>query len=476
MGLFDSGRKKLQGMRPGTRESIYLGRYYDDKTKQAGDEILYEDERHILVFGPTGCGKGAGFLSPNLLKGLEEQSVIVIDPKGELAAVTAEHRRQIGHEVIILNPFNVLDLGSEGFNPLANLDPNSPSFYDDAAGLGEALIKIGGQDPHWTESAQGLIVALLMWEKKLHGDGACLENVRAMLTEPTDFEEFIDDNGHLQKRPCSGLAFTAAKMVDRGGFVIDSLASRFTRENDEIASIQSSADTQTRWMLSPPMREDLGKDGVDFRKLKDHPTTVYVILPAQYMRTHSVWLRLVIVTALRSLYRPGGLRTVMLIDEMPTLGHLSTIEDAFGLVRGYRVQIAAIFQDLAQLKDIYKERWETFVANAGAIMAFAPNDMGTAEWMSKRTGQTTVLAMGFNENTGSSSGQKATTSSGSGLSEQQIPRAPYLPHELFGFEAGMGLLWLAGLSQSIKFFAPKYRKIRECRERAEPNPYYTGDA
>jgi type IV secretion system protein VirD4 len=228
-------------------------------------------------------------------------------------------------------------------------------------------------------------------------------------------------------------------------------------------------------MLSPPMREDLSKDGIDFRKLKDRPTTVYVILPAERMRTHGVWLRLVIVSALRSLYTPGGLRTLMLIDEMPTLGHLSPIEDAFGLVRGYRVQIAAIFQDLAQLKELYKDRWESFVANSGVIMGFAPNDMGTADWMSKRTGQGTVLAKGFNENTGLSSGQKATTTSGSGLSVQQIPRAPYMPHELLDFEKGMGLIWISGLGHCMKFFVPSYKKIKVCKERAQPNPYYPGD-
>jgi type IV secretion system protein VirD4 len=57
-----------------------------------------------------------------------------------------------------------------------------------------------------------------------------------------------------------------------------------------------------------------------------------------------------------------GLRTLFLIDEMPALGPL---EDAFGLVRGYKVQIAGICQDLAQLKALYKERWASFLANAG---------------------------------------------------------------------------------------------------------------
>ena len=88
----------------------------------------------------------------------------------------------------MLNPFNVLGLGSAGFNPLAALDPASPNFYDDAAALGEALIKIEGKDPHWSESAQGLLVALLMWDKIKNGAAANLENVRALLTEPDTWE------------------------------------------------------------------------------------------------------------------------------------------------------------------------------------------------------------------------------------------------------------------------------------------------
>jgi type IV secretory pathway TraG/TraD family ATPase VirD4 len=162
----------------------------------------------------------------------------------------------------------------------------------------------------------------------------------------------------------------------------------------------------------------------------------------------------------------------MLIDEMAALGHLAPLEDAFGLVRGYRVQIGAIFQDLSQLKALYKERWETFVANAGVVFGFPPNDLTTAEWMSKRSGQTTVVAKGFSENTGATSGNQPSTSSGTGLSDAQVARAVFLPHELIGLEEGMGSLWLAGLAHSASVFAPPYWKIRDCVSRASPNPYF----
>jgi type IV secretion system protein VirD4 len=449
-------------------EGIVLGRHYDDATQSAGGKIPYQGERHLLLFGPNGTGKGTRFLIPNLLS-IKDRSIVVIDPKGELAAVTADYRRTLG-DVVLLNPFGVLGLGSEGFNPLASLDPKSPVFYDDAAALGEALIKLESKDPHWTESAQGLLVALIMWEKLQRGGKANLENVREMLTERDRWEPYTDDDGKKREWQTAGLRHTATLMAENGGYEIASLASRFAdRDTNELASIRSTADTQTRWLLSKPMRDDLTKPGVDFRKLKEKPTTVYVILPAERMRTHSAWLRLVVVSALRAHYRPGGLRTLFLIDEMPALGHLGPLEDAFGLVRGYNVQIAGICQDLAQLKELYKERWESFLANAGVVQGFAPNDLTTADWMSRRSGQTTLIAANTSENLSPATGQRSE-----GTSWNQVGRALYLPHELMGFAEGTGLFWLAGMSNGVRFFAPPYWKIESCAQRAAKNPYYEG--
>src|ERR1700761_6054069 len=108
-------------------EGILLGRYYGDAAREVGDKIHYAGERHLLLFGPNGTGKGTRFLIPNLLT-MTDRSIIVIDPKGELAAVTADYRRTVS-DVVMLNPFNVLGLGSAGFNPLAALEADSPYFY-----------------------------------------------------------------------------------------------------------------------------------------------------------------------------------------------------------------------------------------------------------------------------------------------------------------------------------------------------------
>jgi type IV secretion system protein VirD4 len=508
----------LSRLGDGGERGLYLGRFLDEDASprdQLGRKLVYSSERHAILFGPNGSGKGVRFLIPNLLGDyLSDRSVVVIDPKGELAAVTAWHRHHtLGHDVKILDPFgklfeatrnssehykliasllvdrgfdprdpelpklNIGALIEDGFNPLNALDPQSSNFYDDAAAIGEALIKIEGKEPHWSESAQGLVTAFVMWEKvreKEPGEIASLENVRRLLTEADTWGPEIGDDGKPtgEQIQTHGLAARAREMVESGGYEIASLAGRFTQKNDELASIQSTADTQTRWLLSPRIRESLKKSsGIDFRQLKEKPTTVYVILPAERMRTHSVWLRLVVVSVLRALYRTGGLRTMLLIDEMAALGHLGPLEDAFGLVRGYRVQIAGILQDLGQLKALYKERWESFMANAGVIMGYAPNDLTTGDWMSRRSGQTTIVARSV------SSGESTQSSGGStshGEAWNQIGRPYYLPHDLFGLHEGSGVLWLAGLADTVRVFGDKYANLPAYNDRALPNPYWEG--
>lgn len=182
-------------------DAITLGRIVENDG-QVGGKMRYGGERHVLLFGPNGSGKGMRLLVPNLLQS-ERRSIFVIDPKGELAAMTAPYRRKLG-KVVILNPFGVLtdhpgyaDLRSTGFNPLARLDPSSASFNQDAALLADALVKIEGRDPHWDGSARLLLAALIMQatiDARKSGQTPTLARVREMLCEAV--EEPGENNGY----------------------------------------------------------------------------------------------------------------------------------------------------------------------------------------------------------------------------------------------------------------------------------------
>lgn len=111
----------------------------------------------------------------------------------------------------------------------------------------------------------------------------------------------------------------------------------------------------------------------------------------------------------------SGHSVLFILDEFASLGHMEMLEKAAGLMAGYGVKLWPIVQDLTQIKKHYRESWETFLANAGAVTFFANSDLTTLEWLSKRMGETEVIR----ENKGSSTSETKGTSETNGTSQQE---------------------------------------------------------
>jgi type IV secretion system protein VirD4 len=390
---------------------------------------------------------------------------------------------------VIINPFGVHldipgygDLKSCGFNPLARLDPKAASFNREAAQLADALITVESKDPHWSTSARALLAALIMFtviEARKSGQTPTMARVRELLCEASAAPHAGNEFKGL------GIPKRALEMMESSIAGLRNKASQFTDWNREIQGIASTAKIQTEPFDDDELTEDLGKDGFDFRELKKQPTTVYLILPPDAMERHSKWLRLVITSAIQAVLRvrkPGEPKVLFMLDEFFALGHLEIISTVWALVRGYGVQMMPVLQDLPQLKKLYPDMWETFVGMAGAVLSFAANDLTTAEWLSRRAGETTIETESYNSssNSGSSSGAynpaHYTTSQGrsSGYSRSPTKTALMTPHKFLGLPPGFAMLTLDGLADMVPVYAPAYYDIRQCWLVARDNPYYQG--
>ncbi len=341
--------------------------------------MRYKGNRHLVTIAPTRSGKGATSIIPALLE--YPGSALVIDPKGQNAAVTSRRREELGQTVLVLNPFGIHGMPQARFNPLSILDPTSDDLVRDTATLAEALIVFGGHgDSHWTDSARELVQALLLdvvTDPILPDSLRTLAELRRRLTLPR-----TRLTAEFERMACSSAA----------GGLLATKAGRFVDDSREVNSIISTAVTQTAFLDFPQIQRAMAATDFDFAALKQTPTTIYLVLPADTLATCGRWLRLMITLALRDMGRQPGKPewpVLFILDEFAALGHLEVVERAAGLMAGFGVQLWPILQDLPQLKDLYRERWESFLANAGVIEFFRPNDMVTADYISRRLGMTT---------------------------------------------------------------------------------------
>jgi type IV secretion system protein VirD4 len=371
-----------------------------------GSPIGIGDDRHVLLCAGSRAGKGRSCLIPTLLE--YAGSTLTLDPKGELANVTARRRAENGQRVCIVDPFGVtaerLSEFRVGFNPLALLAVDSPSLVVDAGLVADALV-IGspGADPHWDESARNLIEGIILHVATYpaYEGKRTLVTVRDVLKRAfdkvTDLPEGFEGAPPHQMRV--EIIHNADLTKDNPDLsaALDGVARDFYDKADkERASVLSVALRNTKFLDYPELRQSLSTHDFDLSELKTDRggLSIYLCLPAGRMATCNRWFRLFVNLAMEAMEREKtkpSIPVLAILEEFHVLGHMQQIEVAAALVAGFGMKLFIVLQDLTQLKRHYKDGWETFLGNAGTMIFFGNNDMTTLDYINKRCGQTSMI-------------------------------------------------------------------------------------
>ena len=437
------------------RRGVFLG--YDGEGVH-GRPVGFTDDRHVMTIAGSRAGKGRSLIIPNML--MYEGSVLAIDPKGELARITSRARAEMGQRVIVLDPFGASLKGCKTeahraalqarighYNPLAELDPDSDTFVEDAAVIANALIKDShSSDRFWADSAKVLLHALVLFVFTLPKADRNLCTVRDLLA--LKGELLADAAPRLEMKPQAALWQLMRQTGDKFQGMVSSAANTFGEMHDNgISSVLSTARTETAFLDSPRLRDTLRKSDFKLGELKHGAVTVYLCLPAGRMLSHANWLRTIIDLAMYVFEDdavPAKVPMLMVLDEFPVLGYMRTIEAAAGQIAGFGVKLWTIVQDITQLQRLYRDSWETFVANAGVVTAFANSDTSTLRYLSDHLGK---ITMDIVKESGASAGQQRA---GASATQKQVREDPLLaPHEIamvFAREPRRLLVLPAGLA------------------------------
>jgi type IV secretion system protein VirD4 len=352
----------------------------DKNTSMGAPEclILDDSESHALVIAPTGAGKGRNFIIPNLLT--YEGPAIVVDVKGEAAAVTARHRSEtLGQKVVVIDPWGKSGLKRHAFNPIDYLAGDPDNIGDNAYTLASMISgrqRHGSLDPFWDERAEALIAGFLadfatspdigrrslgaLWEKASDGSLVWQLNERASqeTLHPfarTQYEGFF---GIAADGTRSGIQAVALSHIR--AFAGEAVQRATERTDFALADVVSGA-----------------------------PLTIYLVVPPSRLKSHAgllrVWLAALIGLVTERASRPEK-PTLLMIDELAHLGPLEPVRQSVTLARGYGLRCALFLQSYAQMRQVYPEDHETVMENCGLVCTFGHTSMTMSRQMADALG------------------------------------------------------------------------------------------
>src|SRR5579862_7627202 len=394
-----------------TKHGVYVGGWCPEGGHRL-NYLRHNGPEHVLAFAPTRSGKGVGLVIPSLLAW--EESAVIYDIKGENWAKTAGFRNHMGHLCFKFSP--VEETTSSRFNPLAEVRLFTPRDVSDAQNIADMIIRSGEDSPmerHWEDSAASLTTGMILhacYTAAAEDRIACLADLSGLFTRPgVEFRETLNemisyqhdaDYRHRWRTP-SGLGTSTHPVVS------EKAQEMLDKESKELSGVLSTAKTALALYSDPLVARNTATSDFVINDLvnDDRPVSLYLVVPPSDKIRLRRLIRLMFTMVVNRLtermafegteQKRNKRRLLLLIDEFPSLNRMEIFADALSYMAGYGIKAYLITQDIRQITDAYG-RNESIVSNCHVRIAFAPNQVETAELLSKMTGTTTVQKASFN--------------------------------------------------------------------------------
>ena len=373
--------------------------------------LIADDFQHVLLFAPTGSGKGVGFVIPNLL--FWEQSVVCHDIKLENYELCSGYRASIGQDVYVWNPADP-DGNTHCYNPLDWISPKMGQMVDDVQKICNLILP---EQEFWQNEARSLLMGVILYLYAVP-DKICSfgEVVRTMRSDDVVYSLAV-------------VLDTIGKKIHPVSYM--NIAAFLQKADKERSGVVSTLNSGLELWANPLIDTATATSDFSFVELKKKKMTVYCGVTPDNLKRLEPLLKTFYQQAADFMTRwmprkdePYGV--LMLMDEFPTLGEMEMFKTGIAYFRGYRVKLFLITQDTQQLKGIYEEAgMNSFLSNAYYRITFAANNIDTANMISQLIGNKTVKQESHNKpkfldlNPGSRT-----------MSVSEVQRALLLPQEV----------------------------------------------
>lgn len=413
---------------------------------------------NMLIIGGPGSGKSFNVVRPNLLQAYG--SYVVTDPSGELLATTGKFFEEQGYDIKV---FNLVDMThSNCYNPFnyINTEEDMITMIDCLINSTEGDMK--GGDPFWRESMTALYEALGFYlvkheAKDKHNFSAMSNMLRMAKTE----QGAKDTTTQLDK------IFNKIREEDPNDLSVKQY-DIFKQAGDKTAqSILITAAVKLQAFNLEAVINLTSSDDIGLKDIGDKKTIVFIIVP-QGSNSYAFLVNMMYTQMFDSLYYHAandcpGLRLKydvrFMLDEFANIGKMPAFQTKLTTMRKYGLSCMIFIQAVSQIKQLYKDDWETLVGACTIMMYLGGNELSSMEDIVKKLGSTTIKTRDMSQSRSNKGGNSSVSYK---YQEKQLMTVA----ELRRLRKGYCIILIQGL---FPFYEPKYNTTKH------PNAKYLGN-
>ena len=343
---------------------------------------------NVLVIGGSGAAKTRSFVLPNILTA--NTNYVITDPKSEVLLATGGYLKEQGYDVRVLNLVNLEQ--SDGYNPFRYLR-DEKDVLKLVNNLIQSTTPKGSHesDPFWTKAETALLQAIILM---LFQEAPEYEQNFSMVMRVLEYAEVREeDEGHVSPLD---LLFESIERRKPDSVAVRQYKVFKLAAGKTAKSILVSTAVRLAPFNLPQIQALTDHDDMDLYTLGEKKVALYAVIPDND-NTFNFLVSLLYAQAFQALYYSADQ-----IHHGPLPRHVRFVLDEFAAMplpgftrelatmRSRSISASVIIQNMAQIKELYKDSWETIPGNCDTILYLGGNESSTHKYVSKMLGKATI--------------------------------------------------------------------------------------
>lgn len=400
---------------------------------------------NMVVVGGSGSGKSRFVVKPNVLQ--ENCSYVITDPGGFLMGEIGNFFLEKGYDIKL---FNLTEMQySNKYNPFKYIRNEEGVMTMINSIIRNTTPKGASQgDPFWEKSETALLMALSFYlyyecQPEDRNFSNILKLIRNMEVkeENEDYESAVD------------ILFKTLAEKNPEHIAVRNYAVFKQAAGKTAKSIMISASARLNVFNITAIENLTNTDNIDLTSIGDKPTVLFCIIPI-VDKTFNFLVALMYTQLFDSLYFHAAsecknhrlpIPVRFMLDEFANVGEIPEFEQKVATMRNFDISVTIILQNMAQLKAMYKDSWESLTGNCDTFIFLGGQEQTTLEYVSKKLGKETIKA----KNTSRSFGSRGSSSQ----SFNTMGRELMTPDEIARMDNGYCIVFLRG---ELPFYTKKY--------------------